>query len=389
MSTKEKLRWHHGKLVAEYRGYKNMSQEALADAMKVSLRTVQRWEKEAVIKDRGRRQFLVALLGIPTAYMGLDDEDEQREKAVEEIATPLLFNDNPMSFIEDMVAHRWRTHLMGGPLSTFSGLERMVLEVRRFAEDVREKEWHQRAQTQLCMAYQLQGSVASDMMRYTIAQNMYREAFKVAEELKDVELMAAVRVREGIVLMRQDDPLQAITHFNHALNLSNGKGLPALRGNTFAVLSEAHAKAQQSQECWRAIGNASTILSQDSRGRERHYRDFSPARVAGHRGIDALLLGEYDRAIKLIDKSLQTYNPTQTPGRARLLARKAEALYGKKSITECTSVAIESLLLAHAVGANNTITRIRALCVSLEQSKWKGDAGVIHLRLALNDPHSA
>src|SRR6267142_5971033 len=118
MGTKEKLERHHGKLVAEYRGYKKMSQEALADAMKVSLRTVQRWEKEAVIRDQGRRQLLAALLSIPVAYMGLDDEQE--EKVTKKIETPLfLFNDDPMSFVEDMVAHRWQTHLMGGPLSTY------------------------------------------------------------------------------------------------------------------------------------------------------------------------------------------------------------------------------------------------------------------------------
>src|SRR6266516_4082329 len=100
-----------GKLVAQYRKAANISQSKLAEYMHVSVHTVQRLEKEAVIKDYDRRRFLVALLGIPAISMGLGTEQHQRETEM------LLFNDDPMLFIEDMGANRWRTHLMGGPRS--------------------------------------------------------------------------------------------------------------------------------------------------------------------------------------------------------------------------------------------------------------------------------
>ena len=62
----------------------------LADALGVSLRTVQRMEQEAVMKNLERRRFLVALLGIPAAFLGLDQERQ-------EINT-LDFYEDPMSF---------------------------------------------------------------------------------------------------------------------------------------------------------------------------------------------------------------------------------------------------------------------------------------------------
>jgi DNA-binding XRE family transcriptional regulator len=69
---------HQGKLVAQYRKAANMSQSKLAEYMDVSAHTVQRLEKEAVMKDLDRRRFLVALPGIPAASMGLGEEQQSR-----------------------------------------------------------------------------------------------------------------------------------------------------------------------------------------------------------------------------------------------------------------------------------------------------------------------
>ncbi|MBV9711790.1 MAG: helix-turn-helix transcriptional regulator, partial [Ktedonobacteraceae bacterium] len=101
MNNQGMIQAHQGKLVAQYRSYMKMTQHDLADALGVSLRTIQRMEKEAVIEDRERRRFLVALLGIPAAYMGFAEEQQTKDE------TMLLFNNDPMSFIEDTVTHRW------------------------------------------------------------------------------------------------------------------------------------------------------------------------------------------------------------------------------------------------------------------------------------------
>ncbi len=106
---------------------------------------------------------------------------------------------------------------------------------------------------------------------------------------------------------------------------------------------------------------------------------FSIASVTAHKGVDALLLRDYDRALKLIEKSLKTYNPTLTPGRARLLARKAEAYYGLKMISDCTDTAEEALTLASSVGASNTIVRLRELHSTILQSRWSKELGVRRL----------
>ncbi|MGH2493939.1 MAG: helix-turn-helix domain-containing protein [Ktedonobacteraceae bacterium] len=365
---------HQGQLVAQYRKALKWSQQDLADALGVSLRTVQRLEQTPMIEDLDRRSFLVKLLGIPAALMALENDLSFSKHKID-----LIFNEDPMSFLEDIVATRWKTHLMGGPLNAAHGLERVVKEVARFEQEVRGKAWHQRAMAQLCLMYQLKGSVAGDLMQYEQAFATYKTAFAAANELQDAELMATIRVRQGILFMRQEQPLQAITYLSDGLRLVDGNGYPQLKGNMLMLLSEAHAKAGQAQTCWQMIGLAESTIEQPSSHHERSYRTCNPSAILAHKGVDALLLHDYDRALRLIDKSLKNYNPTQIPAHARFLARKAEACYGLHMVDECVMTAETAFTLAKSVGASNTITRVNDLRASLAQSSWKNEPGVRRL----------
>ena len=365
---------HQGQLVAQYRKALKWSQQDLADALGVSLRTVQRLEQTPMIEDVNRRTFLVKLLGIPAALMALENDLSFSGNKIN-----LVLNDDPMSFLEDIVATRWKTHLMGGPLNAAHGLERVVKEVAHFEQEVRGKAWHQRAMAQLCLMYQLRGSVAGDLMQYEQAIITYKTAFVVAKELQDAELMAAIRVRQGILFMRQEQPIKAITYLNDGLHLVDGNGYPQLKGNILMILSEAHAKAGQAQTCWQMIGLAESTIEQQSSPHERSYRSCNPSAILAHKGVDALLLHDYDRALRLIDKSLKNYNPTQTPAHARFLARKSEAYYGLHMIDECVATAEISFTLATSVGASNTVARVNDLYTSLALSSWKNEPAVRRL----------
>lgn len=376
--------FHQGKVVAQYRKLRNWSQQDLADELHVDTRTVQRIEQQAMIKDINRRKFLVALLGIPASLMALDEE-VQRGQIVER--AEVAFNDDPMSFLEDQMQTRWEIHLIGGPIRAAHGVYRWLTEVDTFAASTKGTAWNSRALSLLCMSYQLEGSVSGDMMHYQKAHLAYQHAYRIAQELEDLEMMAAVRVRQAIVYMRQEKIADTLVYLNNAFDIIQGHGYQLLKGNILQVRSEAYAKAQQKQECWRSIGLAENMLQYKSQLQEHSYRLFTLASVTAHKGTDALLLHDYERAISLFDKSLTTYNPTLTPGRARLLARKAEAFYGLGEIDTCVAIAEEALSLTHAVGANNTLTRIKDLHISLQQSLWKKERSVARLGAAIVSSH--
>ena len=366
---------HQGRLVASYRQAAHLSQQDLADLMGVSVHTVQRMEKEAVIKSFERRQLLIALLGIPAAYLQLttDTQEQQIEQ------TMLLYNDDPMSFLEDMVKAHWTTFLIGGPLHTAGGLGRLVKAVESFAQGVPERGWYRRAHTQLCMVYQLQGTIADGLLHHQQALEWYQKAHVIGWELQDAELMGEILMRQGVMALHKQQPREAITYLAHALDLVQGKGVPLLRGNILSLLSQAHAKVGQAQECWRNIGLAERVLEQTEQAQERSHIDFRAELVDARKGVDALILQDYGRALRLLDKSLKTYPPTRVPARARYIARQAEAYYGQRNIDYCAEAAKEAFTLASAVERKSTLVRVKQLHTKLLHDGWTRERGTVEL----------
>jgi tetratricopeptide (TPR) repeat protein len=338
-------------------------------------------EKEAVIKSVERRQFLVAFLGIPAAYLQL--ETDTQEQWAERVT--LLYNDDPMSFLEDTVNARWTTFLIGGSLHATRGLGRLVKAVESFAQGVREKGWYQRAHTQLCMVYQLRGEIENQLTRYQQALDWYQKAHTVAWELQDAELLGAVHVRQGRTFLRKEQPREAIDYLTHAVDLVQGKGLPLLRGNTLCILSEAHATVRQAQECWRSLGLAERVLEQISQAQERSYRDFHAEYVHGQKGIAALMLQDYDRAVRLFDKSLKTYPPTRVPAKAGLIVCQAETYYGQGAVDYSADAAKEAFSLAVAVGKKNILVRVKQLHTRLLRDGRARERGTIELGMMIAD----
>ncbi|MBV9690759.1 MAG: helix-turn-helix transcriptional regulator [Ktedonobacteraceae bacterium] len=372
---------HQGRIVAAYRQAANLSQQDLADYMSVSVHTVQRMEKQAVIKSFERRQFLVAFLGIPAASLQLDTDtqDQWDERTV------LLYNDDPMSFVEDMVNARWTTFDMGGPRHTVRGLSRLVKAVESFAQGTSERGWHRRAQTQLCVVYHLQGLVESDLLHHHQSLAWQQNAYAVASELNDAELMAAAREGEGITFLRKQQPREAIDYLEHARDLIQGKGLPLLRGGTLCILSDAYARVGQAQQCWRTLDLAENILEQTAQAQERTYTAFNAARLNAHKGIAAVTLRDYDRAFRLLDKSLKTYDPTRVPERARLIVRQAEAYYGQGDVDYCTDTAKEAFTLAAAVAGKSTLMRVKNLHTKLLHDGSARERGTVELGMMIAD----
>lgn len=62
---------HMGEVLADYRRRRYWTQQAFAEAIGVSWRTVREWEMSDVISDTGRRIFLAKVLRIPPVLLGL------------------------------------------------------------------------------------------------------------------------------------------------------------------------------------------------------------------------------------------------------------------------------------------------------------------------------
>ena len=368
---------HQGKVVAQYREQIGLTQEDLAEEMSVHLRTVQKLESRQMIRSLARRWFLVGLLGIPASQLGLEGEPPWSQKKI------LPVHDDTMGFFEQELALRWQVFKTNGPGSAAHGLDLWMTQVEHFARDCQGTPWHMRALNVLCMSYQLQGSVLRDTLAYTPAEKTFQKAYQVASELDNHELVGATLLRIGTIHVRRERPLEAIQHFDAALEQINNRGYPSLRGNTLQARAEACAMMNRSQDCWRSIGLAEHIFGREDLGHEQSHVTFNAPKATAWKGVYALLLQDYERAIALLDKGLASYNPTSLTSRTRFLSRKAEAYYGAGRIGECLEAAQEALTLASALGSGDTIKRVSNLHEMLAQSKWRNEPGMKSLGASL------
>mgnify|MGYP001348979074 CR=1 FL=1 len=369
---------HQGQVVAQYRRAKNWSQEDLAEALRVDVRTVQRMEQQQMIKSIERRKLLVGLLGIPLALMGLESEQELTKRI------SLAINHDRMSFFENELAARWDLYHTGGTLRAGRNLDLWISEITEFARESQGTGWHERSLALLVMSYQLQICTARDMLDFTQAHKASQKAYQIAKELDDPELIASTLAHDGIAYLQQDRPLDAIKYLNGGLKNVHYAGLSGLRSYILQAVSEAYAKAKLPQESWQSIGLAERALEQRDPRQERGKTHLFASSTLAQKGINAVLLEDYDRALSLIDKGLTSYNPTFVRGRARLFSQKAEALYGSGSIDESVVTAEEAIMLARSVGSNKTIARVQTLHSTLSQSRWRKERSIARLGALLS-----
>lgn len=338
----------------------------------VDTSTVYRMEQQEVIRDLTRRRLLVGLLGIPAASLGI-------EEAINFIQQPTQINNDRMAFFEEHLNMRWDMYHTGGTTRANRGLKTWISEITAFAQEATGTIWEARSQDAVVMSYQLQGSIYRDLMLYEDAHQSYEAAFFLAREKDDSELMASALARRGVTCIQQNRPKDAIQYLDSACNTINGLGLPFLRGYILQGLSEAYAQDGQFYQSWQHLEAAEHVLQRQSNVQERTHCNANTTSITSQRGINAVWLADYGRAVTLIDKGLLKYDPTLVRGRARLIAQKAEALYGLKNIAECVITAEEALVLANSVGSTKTVARVKNLHQTLVQSTWKAEPTVARL----------
>jgi transcriptional regulator with XRE-family HTH domain len=376
-SESNEVQTHHGRVIAQFRKARNWSQEDLAQALRTTARTVQRIEKQEMIKSISRRKVLATLLSIPLTLLGI--------KAIEEESndTSLLsierYDRSQMAFLKEELATRWEMYHTGGTIRAGRGLSLWIGEIIKFAKSCEGTIWYRDALVLLSMSFQLDSCVQRDLMDYPKAHAAFKKAYRIAKELGDAELMAAAMTREGITFIQEDRPIEAIQHLKGALDLILRQGLPILRAYSLQALSEAYAKAQMTQDSWHAIELAERIITRGVSGEETSQTRLSSASITVQKGINAVTLKDYERAITLLDRGLLTYDPAMIRGRARLMAQKAEAYRGLGLIDVCVTTAEESIVLARSVGSAKTIARIQTLHTALIDSPYRKEPSIARL----------
>lgn len=365
-------------LLRNARRKKGWSQQQLADFAGLSLSTIQRAERGKPIRiDSIQRicecfQQTPEQLGLIRSNEKDQNSSEVPHKLQQKQPDNILCSDY-LSILENDIKSRWSLYHTGGANLAYQGLDLLLDHITKCMYTLKGDDLYPKVLTLLSMGYQLQGSILRDLTRYTAAHIAHRKALLIAQKLFDPELISAALVREGITLNQQELPVEAITYFERALETIKYLGYSTLEGYILQALSEAQAKARQSQESWKSINLAEEILEKRKSTPERSLTRFNQASLTAQKGVNAMYLGKYKQAIELIDKSLINYDPTLVRGRARLLAQKAEAYFKLGIIDACVLNLKEAYTLARSSGSSKVINKVKALYNNLTQSKWRKD----------------
>lgn len=370
----------------EARLKKGWSQQQLADFSGLSLSTIQRAESGKPIRIDSIQRLCECLQQTPEK-LGLIRSDDQSQYTRSHTLHSLhpdqmddILSSDYLSILENDIKNRWTLYHTGGANLAYEGLNTLINHINKCVYRTHGDDLYPRALTLLSMSYQLQGSILGDMMKYTEAHLAHRKALLIAQKLFDPELISAALVREGITLNQREFPKDAITNFKRALETVKHLGYATLEGYILQALSEAQAKLQQSRESWHSISLAEKALESQSSTAERSLTRFNHASLTAQKGVNAMLLNEYKRAIELIDKSLTSYNPTLIRGRARLFAQKAEAYFKLGIIDACVDNLKNAYALAQSSGSNKVMDKVKAQYRNLTHSKWRKDRYVTELK---------
>src|SRR5581483_908140 len=239
--------------------------------------------------DTAQQLLLQQILGLPESPHILSSTGQSHTQQSHRI-----INEQFISILESDLATRWELYHTAGAARAFVGLDTYVKEMTGLSRLAQGTNSYPRMQALLTTAYQLQSCVLRDLMEYRQSHIAYQKAFDVAQELNDPELMASALQREGITLIQQDKPKEAIIYLMGALNIIEGYNFPTLRVHIFQGLSEAHAKANQEQESQVSVDQAEEAQPQQGQGQERSLlRRVAPASIDAQKGVNTVLLRDH------------------------------------------------------------------------------------------------
>src|ERR1051326_8658590 len=251
-----------GELLRRFRKYNDYTQAEAAKRLGYSVETIKSWEQ-------GRRLPAHEEAARLADLMELDAQEVKRAIQLERSQTQLYiasdrhgFNKDRLVLIENELLTRWDIYRTGGSRFAYHGLDMFVSAIEIFVQVAQENPWFHRTLTTLSMAYQLMGSISTDLMAYGQAHAFYKKAFKVAEQIQNRELMSAALARRGVTYIQQRRSKTALSFLENAITLANGLPVLRLQCYTYKALSEAHAMVHEADASLRSIDLAEQIFEQ-------------------------------------------------------------------------------------------------------------------------------
>jgi transcriptional regulator with XRE-family HTH domain len=376
---------------AERRKAMGLSQERLAEAVRVDASTVARWERGETDPLAVYRPRLAEALNVSVEEVGelLAEGSETEHPATERTTEDLLEPEEPLPITSHLlrqepadagstpasrqyIDHRRAVAHAERLLGHFLALEAEVggdqlyaplaAQVERFAPvaDAAARPSLLGAFAQLC---QLTGWLALDANRHSIARQHFCTAVLAAHQADEPALAASALAYMSLQETYRNHPERALALARTAYDVASGSGTPFVNTMLATRLARAQARAGNGQDSLAAIGRAEEAFARsDGSQPEPLWLSYVDEReVAAQRGACYLDLGQYQQAVAALTEALQLLDqrtPTQARDRVHYLSRLAKCHLLAGDLDQACATAHEALDHGWTLGSARVVERI-------------------------------
>jgi hypothetical protein len=390
---------HMGDVIKDYsfrRGF--YSQDAFADAAGVNRRTVDYWENTMYLTEMERRIFLAKLLRIPPALLGLTvysvmDDTHSIEGYTESLKrmTELAEEDSYYAY-EDILVLGWEGLWKGGIPQVAERVNRRLKKLQGIVHSCPAEE-REAWLVLLCQYYRLSFAFNRHAMPSGEVQSI-SSAISIAEELGDVELIAASCMQRADLYVSLNQITDAKHDIDVALTYTNRLGSP-LKGNIYLKASDinSHLGSDSAirEENKRLHGLAANLAYdlKESNVHDRTFQVLNTSSVHHERAKTLIKLHEFDpktQHLKDAENELnlarRSFSPeivewqlffALTEGRLRII---------QGEITQSALVGKEALKIARLLSSTSGIADVTTLYLDLKE-RHPNNVEVINLGVQL------
>lgn len=283
-------------------------------------------------------------------------DPEERDRVTRVLQGTVGFTEPALRYCEAMAGTlRQQDQALGPRLGLQSALGHRDV-ARRLAHSA-PPELHQRALSVYAELTQLVGWMSFNLGDYRGAQYYYDDARSAAHDARNLELVTGSLCSMSYLAACQGKPRVGIDHAIAAHSWAEQSSNPRLEGYAAERAAIAFATDRQKDACRKKLDAAQAAISRfgaDTDDPRWHYF-FNESFFWGTASLCALRLGDPERALETVSKSLAIANPTDIHNRAFTMLFQADAFTQKGEIDEATRALGEVVTLT----ATHTSSRIR------------------------------
>lgn len=369
-------RWENGKRRPDER-YQRLLERTFADSVDFTSDT---WENEMQ-----RRAFLTNAAVAGLALLGVPTEEEPWQRLSSALRRPSKTDARTVADLEAVTVSFQELYLRVSPYAVLAPARSHLTTLTRLLEGGGQPDRIQRRLASLAGETAiLMGWLTSDDGEHATAQSYYQTALDAAQEANDRALGAyAVGSASTLPGFRAspEHTLFLLAEGSHGFRSTDAS--PTTRAWLGSLEAEAHAKAGQEADAFRALDRAATALGRVITEDEPRPRVpfFDQARLAGERGVIAVRLGSADEGHRALDDALRDLQPGLKI-ESRLLTSLARAHLQKGDVEQACQVARDSLDVARSTETEPSLQDL--LTLRDELSPWEDTSAVREFDAALH-----